>query len=120
MDRGVLGLFLVALLLVVVVAAYPSERPISGLTLEVVTAEEGKAKGLSGRDFLPEHQGMLFVWQEVAQRCMWGKDLRFDIDLLFLDGKGTLVRHEPLDAGDPSPHCHEAQYVLEVNRGEPV
>ncbi len=120
MDRGILIPFLVILLFVIVVSLYPQEEQLSELTLEIVTTEEGKAKGLSGRDSLPNRQGMMFVWQESGQRCMWGRDLKFDVDLLFLDGKGVLVHKDSLDAGDPTPHCHEAQYVLEVNRGEPV
>lgn len=89
------------------------------LEFEVVDTPELMAKGLSGRDSMPENHGMLFSWRDSAVRCMWAKDMKFDLDVAFLDEKGRMVGLDSMKAGTTTPHCSSvpARFVLEVNKG---
>lgn len=77
-----------------------------------------RAKGLSDRD---EPQSMIFFFEEKAQHVFWMKDMRFAIDIVWLD-RGVVVGvtkglqpEEPAKTfyGAPAP----VQTVLEVPAG---
>jgi hypothetical protein len=53
--------------------------------VEIVDSEASRAKGLMMRTFLPQGQGMLFVWPEEAPRTMWMKDTFISLDMIFID-----------------------------------
>ncbi len=52
--------------------------------VEVVDDDLERARGLGGRDGLCEGCGMLFVFDEVGQYGFWMKDMKFDIDILWI------------------------------------
>jgi uncharacterized membrane protein (UPF0127 family) len=51
-------------------------------------------KGLSVKDKLKENEAMLFVFEESAKRSFWMKDMKFPIDIIWLDSNGTVVHIE--------------------------
>jgi len=97
-------------------------------TVDLAVLPEERRQGLSGREYLAQDSGMLFVFEEERQLNFWMKDMRFPLDIIWIDAGCRLlevaadVPTPPPDADDsevpraysPSP----ARYVLEVNAGE--
>ena len=89
--------------------------------VEIADSDASRAKGLMMRTFLPQGQGMLFIWPEEAPRTMWMKDTFIPLDIIFMDGQGTIVGiatqavpHDLSPLGTDRP----ARYVLEVPAGD--
>lgn len=63
---------------------------------------------------------MLFLYEDEAQRCMWMKDMRFAIDMLWLDSrkKITKIQKDVRPETYPDAFCARAQYVIELKAGE--
>lgn len=58
------------------------------LAVEVRDTEAGRELGLSGRESLPEGQGMLFIFENKQQPLFWMKDMMIALDMVWiLDGK---------------------------------
>ena len=89
--------------------------------VEIADSDASRAKGLMMRTFLPQGQGMLFVWPEEAPRTMWMKDTFISLDMIFIDAQGNIVGivtdaapHDLYPLGTDRP----ARYVLEVPAGD--
>jgi uncharacterized membrane protein (UPF0127 family) len=80
------------------------------------------SKGLSIKDHLNENEGMLFVYKEPVRYPFWMKDMKFPIDIIWLDNRSIVihVEHnlEPCIPGHVCPNygptSSNAVYVLEV------
>jgi uncharacterized membrane protein (UPF0127 family) len=59
--------------------------------LELVTDEVSRNRGLMGRESIPEHGGMLFVFPDAQVRSFWMGHCLVDIDLIFLDSRGRVT-----------------------------
>lgn len=92
------------------------------LIVEVATTEEAQAKGLSGRKNLQTGHGMLFVFSEPQNACMWMKDMHFNIDVYWYSATGHAIgAHKNLKPESfPALYCPElpASYMLEVPAGQ--
>ncbi len=88
---------------------------------EVVRSAGKRTQGLSGRESLPEDTGMLFVFEEKGAWAFWNKDMRFALDLIWIDGDTVVDVRENLPAFADAPVAltpqAEANIVLEVNAG---
>ena len=60
------------------------------VSLEIVRTPEAQALGLGRRDSLEWGRGMLFPYESPAFRAFWMKDMRFDIDIVWIR-KGRIV-----------------------------
>lgn len=89
--------------------------------LEVASNQEQRSKGLSDRDSLGAQQGMLFVFDQPDAGCFWMKDMRFNLDIIWLDNNKHIVYLEQnlSPATYPHEYCpdNNAQFVIEVNAG---
>ncbi len=77
------------------------------IRLEVVSTTEARQRGLMFRDTLSPGHGMLFVFPSGNASSIWMKNMRFSIDILWLDGTGKIV-----GAKENAPPC--AQEPCEV------
>jgi uncharacterized membrane protein (UPF0127 family) len=89
--------------------------------VEIADSLLERIQGLSGRQHLPEHTGMLFVFDEPGRHGIWMKDMHFAIDIIWI-GENNRVVDRQIDARPESfPESFkprsEALYVLEVNSG---
>ncbi len=103
---------------------------VGGATYAVDVAEqpEDRRQGLSGRESLAQDAGMLFVFEQAQPRTFWMKDMRFPLDIIWIDGQCRLLEvaanvptPPPGAANDAIPRVHSpspARYVLELNAGE--
>lgn len=88
---------------------------------EVVTAPESRTRGLSGREELGEKAGMLFIFGESDFHHFHMKDMKFPIDIVWLDDDLRVVDITAQLDPDTFPETftshRPARYVLEVNAG---
>jgi uncharacterized membrane protein (UPF0127 family) len=107
-------------------AGYETRKAKAGdetFTLLVADTPAKQTLGLGKRDKLPEEFGMLFPYSDESdKRCFWMKDMRFDIDMIWLDENKKIVTIERGVSSDsyPSTFCptEPAQYIVELNDGE--
>lgn len=86
--------------------------------LEVVKSVTETTKGLSGRDNLSG--GMLFAYDEPSRQCIWMRDMKFNIDIIWLDQnkKVTKVMSDVSPSTFPNSFCSDnTKYVIELNSG---
>lgn len=78
-------------------------------------------RGLSRMSPLPPTDAMLFVFNEPAKECMWMKDMKFNIDILWFDENKKLI-YQALNVSKdsyPQEFCPDkpAKYVVEMTAG---
>lgn len=91
-----------------------------GIQFERVTTSEQQRRGLSGRSSLPVDQAMLFIFGTPGKQCVWMKDMKFNIDIVWLNKHREIVKIEQNIAPStyPSEFCSEdSKYVIELNEG---
>ncbi len=80
---------------------------------------ESRVKGLSGRDSLADDTAMIFVFDKPEAYAFWMKDMKFPIDIIWLDGKFTIVdiraNISPSTYPEKFVPMSESVYVLETN-----
>lgn len=89
--------------------------------LEVADTARTRIKGLSNRDSLPPKTGMLFVFDRPSEQCFWMKDMRFPIDMIWLNERQVITKIESdvQPSTYPNQFCaQETKYVVELNTGE--
>ena len=57
--------------------------------VEIADTMLSRAKGLSGKDNLDDHKGMLFLFDKAGSYGFWMKDMKFPIDIIWI--KGTRI-----------------------------
>lgn len=87
--------------------------------LERATTDQQRIQGLSGRDRLANDVGMLFDFANEDTHCMWMKDMKFSLDMVWLDAhkKVTHIAQHVSPGTYPESFCGLGRYVLEVNAG---
>ncbi len=88
--------------------------------LEPVVTENDRSVGLSKYPAIEDTQGMLFTYDKPAEACIWMKDMKFPIDIVWLDAYRKIVKIE-VDVDPttyPKTFCSEvlAKYVIELNQ----
>jgi uncharacterized membrane protein (UPF0127 family) len=88
--------------------------------VELAESPSQRMEGLQGRRTLDANGGMLFVFDATSVAAMWMKNTYIPLDMLFLDGAGSIVAIaentrpmslQPIQAPEP------VQAVLELNAG---
>lgn len=88
--------------------------------LEIADTETKQVQGLSDRSELHPNNAMLFVFSYASQQCMWMKDMRFSIDMVWLNENKEIVKIVPNVTPDtyPKTFCADkTKYVLEFAAG---
>ncbi|NQU77639.1 DUF192 domain-containing protein [Candidatus Falkowbacteria bacterium] len=91
--------------------------------VEVVDSLDKQIRGLSGRENLEENEGMLFVYNTSETRSFWMKDMKFGLDIIFIDNEVVVDLVEGLSApvGEEEIMGYTSKetsdMVLEVNAG---
>ena len=96
--------------------------------VEIAFTPEDRTRGLSGRDSLADGSGMLFVFENGQASSFWMREMRFDLDFVWIgDGCEVVDIHARVPApaagasvGDLPIYSSEppARYNLEINAGE--
>lgn len=89
--------------------------------LEKAVTNSERTLGLSGRESLPADRGMLFDFQTPGEYCMWMKDMRFGLDMMWLNEQKEIIYiiEGVTPETYPKSFCGPAEglYVVEVNAG---
>ncbi|MDQ3123929.1 MAG: DUF192 domain-containing protein [bacterium] len=91
-------------------------------TAEVTATEAQKQQGLSGREFLAADKAMLFPYDSPDIYCFWMKDMKFPIDIVWLNSDKTINTIHANVQPETYPNqtfCPEtpAWYVVEFSSG---
>ena len=94
------------------------------LNADVPTTSELMSKGLAVKNQLKENEAMLFIFEEPAKHSFWMKDMKFPIDIIWLDSARKVVHIERnlqpcasvFFCTGYSPSA-DSQYVLETVAG---
>lgn len=96
---------------------------INGISIEIEMARtrEEQTHGLSGRTTLSENRGMLFLYDKPGLYSFWMKDMRFPVDIIWIDSDQRIIDISKNALPESYPNTFQprepAQYVLEVNAG---
>ena len=95
--------------------------------VEVADTPELRAKGLSGRDSLPDMSGMIFVFESGQASSFWMRGMRIPLDFVWIGEECTVVDiHSNVQPPAPGTNDGElplyrsdnpAVYTLEINAG---
>lgn len=91
-------------------------------TLEVAATYDQRVCGLSNKRALGKDEGMLFLFEKADKHGIWMKDMRFAIDIIWMDETYTIVHLEENAQPDSYPEVFTpstpASYILEINAGQ--
>ena len=93
--------------------------------VECVVSPEALKKGLSGRKSLREGTGMLFLFPELKEHTMWMPDMKFPLDVIWLDEQFSIVHIsyglrpcEPDQTCPSTSSIYSTKYAIEVVAGQ--
>ena len=102
--------------------------PKAALCVQVARTEAQRERGLMFVTHLPQHTGMIFVFERDAPVAFWMKDTLVPLDMVFVAADGTVRRvfaRVPVvsrslpDAQIPLERA-TAKYVIELPAGEAI
>jgi hypothetical protein len=90
--------------------------------VEIADTDEKRMQGLSGRESLPENQGMLFVFDVSDYHTFWMKDMNFSLDFIWISRNQIVEISRNIKPEDYQPPKtlvpgNKIDKVLEVNAG---
>ena len=86
---------------------------------QVAQTIEQRTTGLMHRKEMPQHEGMLFVFERPTIQCFWMKDTLLPLSVAFVADDGTVVNLADMKPLALDSHCSEkpVRFVLEMNQG---
>ena len=88
----------------------------------IADSEEAIVRGLSGRTYLANNEGMLFVYDDKRVRHFWMRDMNFPIDIIWIEDDRIVGWEEnvPVPQFEPVPEYSSlvpVNKVLEITAG---
>lgn len=91
------------------------------IVAEIADEQDERQIGLSNRENIGEYQGMLFEFDSEDYYGFWMKDMRFSLDMVWLNGDKRVVSVEKVVSPESYPRVYyparPSQYVLELPEG---
>ncbi|MFW6265425.1 MAG: DUF192 domain-containing protein [Halanaeroarchaeum sp.] len=95
-----------------------SDETLGTVAVEIADTPSERYTGLSDTESLGPNEGMLFVFEEQAERAFVMRDMAFPIDIVFVDADRTItaIHHAPVedDQSDLDRYTGTGKWVLEV------
>lgn len=87
--------------------------------VKVAKTEAQKQKGLSGANSIGEKDGMLFIFDTPDHYSFWMKDMKFPIDIIYINGDKvvTVIRNAPTQDLKTYQPESPSDKVLEIQAG---
>jgi uncharacterized protein len=85
---------------------------------QVALTPEQRQIGLMFRKNMPQHEGMIFVFEQPAEQCFWMKNTLLPLTAAFVADDGTIVNLADMKPQSTDSHCSAGpvRYVLEMNK----
>jgi uncharacterized membrane protein (UPF0127 family) len=89
------------------------------LDVQLALTPEQRQIGLMWRKEMPQHEGMLFVFEQPASQCFWMRNTLLPLTAAFVDDDGTIVNLADMKPQNDDTHCSlkPVRFVLEMNQG---
>ena len=86
---------------------------------QVALTPQERQIGLMQRKNMPQHEGMLFVFEQASEQCFWMKNTLLPLTAAFVADDGTIVNTADMKPETTDSHCSAkpVRYVLEMNKG---
>ncbi|HXC41126.1 MAG TPA: DUF192 domain-containing protein [Burkholderiales bacterium] len=86
---------------------------------EVAATDPARMQGLMFRKSMGQNEGMLFVFTEQGQHCMWMKNTLVPLSVAFMNERGVIINIEDMAPQTEDSHCARdpSRYALEMSRG---
>jgi len=86
---------------------------------QVAQSPDQRTIGLMHRREMPQHEGMLFVFEQPTMQCFWMKNTLLPLTAAFVGDDGTVVNLADMQPQTTESHCsaRPVRYVLEMNQG---
>lgn len=75
--------------------------------------------GMMMRTAMAQHEGMLFVFEQVSPQCFWMRNTLLPLSIAFIADDGTIVNVAEMKPKSDESHCSDkpVRYALEMNQG---
>lgn len=89
------------------------------IVAQVAATDQQRQIGLMFRREMPQHEGMIFVFEQPATQCFWMRNTLIPLSAAFLADDGSIVNIEDMAPRSDDSHCSKqpVRYVLEMNQG---
>lgn len=89
------------------------------LDVQVAQSAQERQIGLMFRREMPQHEGMLFVFEQPATQCFWMRNTLLPLTAAFVADDGTIVNLVDMKPKTDDSHCSSkpVRFVLEMNQG---
>lgn len=89
------------------------------LDVQLAQTPEQRQVGLMWRKDMPQHEGMLFVFEQHSTQCFWMRNTLIPLTAAFLEDDGTIVNLADMKPQNDDSHCSTkpVRFVLEMNQG---
>jgi uncharacterized protein len=86
---------------------------------QVAQTFDQRMTGLMFRKEMPQHEGMLFVFEEPTVQCFWMRNTFLPLTAAFIADDGTVVNLADMKPLALDSHCSAkpVRFVLEMNQG---
>jgi uncharacterized membrane protein (UPF0127 family) len=86
---------------------------------QVAQTPDQRTIGLMFRKDMPQHEGMLFIFEQPSVQCFWMKNTLLPLTAAFVADDGTVVNLADMKPQTTDSHCSDkpVRYVLEMNCG---
>jgi uncharacterized membrane protein (UPF0127 family) len=86
---------------------------------QVARTPDQRSTGLMHRKEMPQHEGMLFVFEQPSVQCFWMRNTLLPLSIAFLADDGTVVNVRDMQPQVLDSHCSDkpVRYALEMNQG---
>jgi uncharacterized protein len=122
-----LALFLAALATVAAAQEQPQldlprvqlQAGMNQIDAQVAASYEQRMTGLMFRKEMPQHEGMLFAFDQPSVQCFWMKNTLLPLTAAFVTDDGTIVNLADMKPQTEDSHCSAkpVRFVLEMNQG---
>ena len=89
------------------------------LDVQLAQTVQERQIGLMYRKEMPQHEGMLFIFEQATVQCFWMRNTLIPLTAAFLADDGTIVNLADMKPLSDDAHCSSrpVRFVLEMNQG---